>query len=271
MMVNTTNNYKVTRKDLLQTGTRWIFGSQLAWNYERMMSTGYLYAMLPFLKKKYNHSDDELQEMLKVHNQFFNTATATGHFILGIDMAIEEKEGIVAKDTVTGIKTGLMGPFAGIGDTITGVLIPTIFGSIAAYMGLEGNISGMILWMMVNLAVLIARLFFTPIGYQQGVKLVNEMSDRLSSLTNSAIILGITVVGAMVPTVINANIPYVFESGEVSLPLQEVFDQIMPALIPALLTGLVYWLLGKEKMSSTKAIFFVMILSIVLYNLQILG
>lgn len=269
-MENTKNNI-LSKKDLFRASYRWLLGSQICWNYERMMSTGYLYTLLPFLEKKYDGSKEELQEMLESHNQFFNCNPMMGHFIVGIDMAIEEQEGFQSKDVVTGIKTGLMGPFAGVGDTIFGVLIPTILGSIAAYMGLKGNATGVIIWLLVNIAICISRLLYLPFGYKQGLKLVNEFGDKLNALTDAAILLGVTVVGALIPTVINAPVSFVYKSGEVEMKLQEILDQIMPALIPACLVALIYWLLGRKGMTSTKAILLVMVLSIAFYNLKILG
>ncbi len=84
-------------------------------------------------------------------------------------------------------------------------------------------------------------------------------------------VFAITVVGALIPSVINARVPFVFSSGEVSLELQSVLNQIMPSLVPVALVALIYWLLGKKGMSSFKAILFVMALGIVLSVLGILG
>lgn len=139
-----TNGTKLTKKDITRLSKRWIMGSQVTWNYEKQMGTGYLWAMLPIIQKLYKNPDDQ-KEMMKTHIQFFNTTPHMGGFILGIDAATEEQEGIKAKETVKGLKTGLMGPFAGVGDTLFGVLFPTIFGSIAAYMGSEGNITGAVI------------------------------------------------------------------------------------------------------------------------------
>src|SRR5699024_597173 len=94
------------------------FGFQLGWNYERMQNTGYLFLILPQLRKIYGDNTPELQEMMKTHVQFFNTSNFFNTIITGIDLAIEENEGVEGKDTVTGLKVGLMGPFAAIGDSI---------------------------------------------------------------------------------------------------------------------------------------------------------
>jgi len=90
------------------------------------------------------------------------------------------------------------------------------------------------------------------------------MSGHLNALTNAATLLGVTVIGAMIPSVINAQITWTFKTGDVELNLQETLDQIMPMMIPALLVGVIYWLLGKKYFNSTRAILAIMVLSILL-------
>lgn len=267
--MNDETEYHVSKKDLRKANIRWLLGSQICWNYEKMMAPGYIYTMLPLLRKWYK--GEKLKEMMRTHMQFFNTNPMVGGVILGMDMAIEEKEGSKGKDAVVGLKTGLMGSFAGVGDTLFGVIIPTIFGSIAAYMALDGNPIGVILWILVNLGVIALRLSFLPLAYKEGSNLVTKYSDRLNALTDSAILLGLTVIGALIPTVVKANIPFVYSRGDVELVMQDMLNQIMPALIPLSVVALVYYLLGLKKMTSSKAILLVMLLSIVLYNLNILG
>ena len=219
---------KLTKKEINSLSKRWIMGSQVTWNYEKQMGVGYLWAMLPIIQKLYKNPEDQ-KEMMKTHLQFFNTTPHMGGFILGIDAATEDSEGIKAKETVKGLKTGLMGPFAGVGDTLFGVLFPTIFGSIAAYMGSEGNITGAIIWMLVNLAILIFRMFSVSIGYREGCRIITSAKDKLNALTASATLLGITVVGALIATVVKANVTATFVSGEISVNGQEILNQIMPA------------------------------------------
>ena len=183
----------------------------------------------------------------------------------------ERQMGVGYLWAVKGLKTGLMGPFAGVGDTLFGVLFPTIFGSIAAYMGQEGNMVGAVIWLLVNIAILIFRTYSAGIGYQEGSKIITSAKDKLDALTAAATLLGITVVGALIATVVKANVTATFVSGEISVKGQEILDQIMPCLIPAAVVGGVYWLLGRKKMTSSKAILLVMILSIVLHAVGILG
>ena len=122
----TKSNYKLTKEDFKQINRRSLFTFQLGWNYERMQGSGYLYTILPQLRKIYGDDTPELKVM-KTH-AIFNTSNFFNTIITGIDLAIEEKEGIAGKQTVSGLKTGLMGPFAAIGDSIFAALIPTILG-----------------------------------------------------------------------------------------------------------------------------------------------
>lgn len=204
------NNNKevITKKDLNKISWRYILGSQLNWNYERMMSSGYLYGIMPVLKKLYK-DDKELKDMAKTHNQFFNTNAIFGNLIMGIDVAIEEKEGYKAKETVAALKTALMGSLAGVGDSLFHVIWGTI--------------------------------------------------------------LGVTVIGALIPTVIKVATPLVYTNNGVKLEMQATLDGILPALIPVLLTLLTYWMLGQKKLNSTRVIWLVLIFTIVLSALGILG
>ena len=186
--------------------------------------------------------------------------------LLGASVAMEERDGVAAQEAVQSFKTGMMGPLAGIGDTLVWVLYPTIIGSIAAYMGLEGNPTGAIIWLLLNIIFLLFRVKLFKIGYQSGIKLVTALGDRLSVFTEAASIMGLTVIGALVASVIKINVAPVFKTGEVSLSLQtEVLDKIMPSLLPALLTLVVYKLIASKKMSVIQIIFGIIVLSIILF------
>lgn len=262
------NNQKLTKKELNAISWRYILGSQLNWNYERMMSSGYLYGMLPVLKKFYGEDPLELQDMLRTHNQFFNTNAIFGNLIMGIDVAIEEEDGYRAKDTIVALKTALMGSLAGVGDSLFHVIWGTIFGSIAGTLAQSGSIVGCVIWIIANIALLFGRAALLPLGYKQGVKLVTTLKDKLSAFTNAATVLGVTVIGALIP---KATVPFVYKKDGVELVIQDTLDAILPALVPVLLVLLTYWMLGHKKLNSTRVIWIILILSIALSALGILG
>ena len=258
----TNSNYKLTKEDFNQINRRSLFTFQWGWNYERMQASGYLYMILPQLRKIYGDGTPELKEMMRTHTQFFNTSNFFHTLVTGIDLALEENEGVAAKDTVTGIKTGLMGPFAAIGDAIFGSTIPAIMGGLAAGLAVEGNPLGIFLWIAVTIVINVFRWKQLEFAHKEGVKLVTTMQDKLSAITDAATVLGVFMVAALIATMINFKFTYTQSFSGVTFNLQETLDKIFPRLVPALFTGFVYWLLGKKGMNSTKAIFIVIIIAI---------
>lgn len=255
-------------KDMKKVFWRWYFFGQAGWNYEKMQGLGYYYSMYPLMKKIYGNVDVQTEAATN-ELQFFNTNNSMAPIILGVDGAIQEHQGIAAKDTVASLKTGMMGPLAGIGDTLFAVIPNTIIGSIASYMALKGNPVGLVLWIAYGFLRLgIMRSFFY-MGYREGVKLIDSLGDRLKKITNAANVLGMTVIGALIPSVITAAFAYKFKNGGVSVSIQSLADQIMPGLAPALVVLLTYWLLGRKKMNSTRVTFVLILFGILAYNLKI--
>jgi len=265
------NNRSITKKDLTTCSWRYILGSQLNWNYERMMSSGYLFGMLPVLTKLYGEDRETLKEMMQTHNQFFNTNANFGNLIMGIDIAIEEQDGADAKETIVALKTALMGSLAGVGDSLFHVIWGTIFGSVAGTLAQNGSIVGALIWIVANIALLFGRAALLPLGYKQGVKLVTTLKDKLTAFTNAATVLGITVIGALIATVVRVEVPFVYENNGVELVIQDTLDAILPGLVPVLLVMLVYWMLGKKSLNSTRVIWLVLLATIALSAIGILG
>jgi len=233
-----------------------------------MQGLGYYYSVYPLMQKIYGHTDVAAEAAIN-ELQFFNTNNSMAPIILGVDSAIQEHQGIAAKDTVASLKTGMMGPFAGIGDTLFAVIPNTIIGSIASYMALQGNPIGLILWIAYGFLRLgIMRSFFA-MGYREGVKLIDSLGDRLKKITSAANILGMTVIGALIPSVITATFAYKYQKGGVKVSIQDLADQIMPGLAPALVVLLAYWLLGRKKMNSTRVTLILIVVGILAYNFKI--
>ncbi|SJZ71241.1 PTS system mannose/fructose/sorbose family transporter subunit IID [Anaerorhabdus furcosa] len=268
------NGSKFTAKELRRVNLRWIWQSQIGWNYERMQGLGYLSTMLPVINRLYGDNPELKAKALHVHSQFFNTQPNMGDIIVGMNIAIEEQSANSAGlDVAASIKTALMGPFAGIGDTIFGMITGAVFGSIAATMALEGNAIGIAIWTLWQIACFFFRFKMFDLGYEQGIKLVTTLSGKMNALTEAAAVLGLTVVGCMIATMIKFNLASInvglgiFEDGAELMkefPLQTYADSIMPALFPAVLAALCYWLLGKKWMNSNKLIISVVIAAILL-------
>lgn len=256
---------KITREDLKKVYFRNIFGLQWGWNYEKMQGLGYCYVIMPILRRLYKNDPEKMKKALKTELGYFNTSQPMSHFIVGADAAIQEEFGIdEAEDTVVGIKAGLMGPFAGIGDSIFITIYRAIVFSIAAYMALEGQVTGMFIAVICGILILILRYRFTFMGYEQGQKLATGVGDQLKRITEGASILGLAVVGALIPSVISAKMNIAITVGDMSMTIQSMLDRIMPGLLPLGIVLLCYWLLGKKGMNSTRVILLLMVLGIIL-------
>ncbi|MGT2691731.1 PTS system mannose/fructose/sorbose family transporter subunit IID [Streptococcus porcinus] len=268
------SDYKLSKQDFKQINKRSLFTFQWGWNYERMQGSGYLYMILPQLRKLYGDNSPELKEMMVVHTQFFNTSNFFHTIITGIDLALEENEGIQARDAVNGVKTGLMGPFAPIGDSVFVSLIPAIMGSIAAGLAKDGiwsGIIGILMWVSVQMLINVFRWKQLEVAYKEGTKLVTTMRDRLSSLVDAASVMGVFMVGALIATMINFKFTAAPKIGSKVIDIQDLLNTIFPRLLPAIFTGAVFWLLGRKGMTPTKAIFAIIIFAIIMAYFKILG
>jgi PTS system mannose-specific IID component len=142
---DTENRNLLSRHDLHKAAVRWGFMACNAFNYETQEAPGLTWSLAPSLRKIYPN-DDDYEKAIANHLNYFNTTTAMANIVMGATMAMEEKEGTKSIGAVQSLKTSLMGPLAGIGDTLIWVLWPTIMGSISGYMAVKGNPLGAIIW-----------------------------------------------------------------------------------------------------------------------------
>src|SRR5699024_12022167 len=115
----------------------------------------YLFIILPQFSKIYGNDSPELKELIQLHSQFFYTSHFFNTIIPGIDLAMEEEEQYKAKATVKGMKVGLMGSFAAVGDSLFASLILTIFGALAVNMAQQGNPVGALIWIFAMVVIVI--------------------------------------------------------------------------------------------------------------------
>lgn len=264
-------NVTITRRDRHNAILRWMFMGSALYNYETGQATSVVWSLAKLLKKIYPN-DEEYKEALKNHFNYFNTTTAMGNIILGATIAMEEKDGIKSREAVQALKTSLMGPFAGIGDTIIWVLLPTIMGSISGYMAVEGNPIGALAWIVIGALLFWIRLKLFDLGYNSGVKLVTDLSDRLTVFTDAMSVFGLMVVGTLISTVVKVYTPLTFKFGDVKMAVQDkILDAIMPALLACGLTYLVYKMLDSKWWTPTKIIIALIVISLLGSYTGILG
>ena len=257
-------NAKLSKAALNKACNRHNWALQWCWNYERMQAAGYAYAMVPVIKELYSTEEDQCRQ-LERHMQFYNTHPGASALIMGADVALEEA---YQPETGDSLKVALMGPLAGVGDTIQGVLVTPTFSIIAASMAAEGNPLSVLMLTLPLLVLWIVRYPLFHYGYKQGVNIISDVNSMtaLDNLQVAASVLGITVVGGFVPSIlaglkINPKFLATYlkdEAGNIVSStegkIQAGLDAIFPYLIPVLTTAACYWLIKHKKVTPLKTI-----------------
>lgn len=245
---------KITKKDRINMFIRSNF-HQGSWNFERMQALGYCFSMIPIIKRLYQ--GEERKKALKRHLEFFNTQPFVTAPILGVTAAMEEQRANGADiddGVINGVKIGLMGPLAGVGDPIFWGTLRPVVAALGASLAMGGSILGPLLFFILfNVVRLGFRWYGIEYGYKKGTDIVKDMGgNRLQKLTEGASILGLFVMGALVSKWTTVNIPVVIseitnQKGEVvTTTVQSILDQLLPGLVPLLLTFLCMKLLKKK-------------------------
>lgn len=206
------NEVHLTKKELRATWWRSFF-LQGSWNYERMQNVGWAFAMIPAIKKLYSSKEDRAAA-LKRHLEFFNTHPYVASPILGVEMALEEQRANGADiddETIQGVKVGMMGPLAGVGDPIWWGTVRPVLGAFAAGMAQGGSIMGPIIFFVVWNVLRMGFLWYTQdLGYKQGTNITQNLAGgAMQKITMGASILGMFIMGVLVPRWTTMNFPLV--------------------------------------------------------------
>jgi len=192
---------KLSKKDRMSVAWRHQF-LQGSWNYERMQNGGWCYAMIPAIKKLYS-TKEEQAAALKRHLEFYNTHPYVSAPIIGVTLALEEERANgqpVEDQAIQGVKVGMMGPLAGVGDPVFWFTVRPILGALGASMAMGGSIIGPILFFVLWNVIRMAFLWYTQeFGYDVGTTIAKDLSGgMLGKITEGASILGMFIIGALV-------------------------------------------------------------------------
>ena len=175
---------------------------QGSWNYERMQNLGWAYALIPAIKKLYTSKEDRAAA-LERHLEFFNTHPYVAAPIIGVTLALEEERanGAEIDDTaIQGVKIGMMGPLAGVGDPVFWFTVRPILGALGASLAMAGNIVGPLLFFFGWNIIRMAFLWYTQeLGYKAGSEITKDLScGIIQKITKGASILGMFILAVLV-------------------------------------------------------------------------
>jgi mannose/fructose/N-acetylgalactosamine-specific phosphotransferase system component IID len=258
-----------TLTNIKKVAWRLIFGFQVTENFEREQGYDFLYCILPVLKKVYGNDPDKLKERLKANNNFFNCNPLFTGPIIGLTCAMEENE--APEDTIQSLKVGLMGPLAGMGDSLMLVLYATVIFSIGAAFALKGSIAGPLFVIpMLAIPFFILRYYGVLYGYKKGIQEMASLQSTMNTVTETATKFGCIITGAMIALLISVATPLTIKAGEKPIPVQSLLDSIIPNLIPILFVAIVYYLLTKFKMKPNYVLGILFIAGVGLHCLGVL-
>lgn len=285
-MTEKENRIKVDKKTRFKVAARSQF-LQGSWNYERMQNGGYAFSMIPAIKKLYK-TDEDRQAALKRHMEFFNTTPFMASPIIGVTLALEEERangGDVDDEAINGVKVGMMGPLAGVGDPVFWFTVRPILGALCASLAMSGNILGPIMFFVVwNLFRWGFQWYTQEFGYKAGSAITDDLSGTMmQDVTRGASMLGMFVLGSLIQRWVKIDFKPIVSKVQLqkgayidwhSLPsghegiqkalelynngqgqalssvkittMQNVLDQLIPGLTGLLLTFLCMWLLKKK-------------------------
>lgn len=240
-----TPNRVLSKKDLNKMVWRSLL-LQASFNYERMQAGGWVYGLIPGLKKIHKNFHD-LRAALLDHLQFFNTHPFLVTFIQGVVLAMEENK--EPRSTIRGVKVALMGPLGGIGDALFWLTLLPVTAGIASSLAQEGNILGPFFFILVfNIVHFALRFGLMHYGYNTGTRAIDVLNQYTRKISRAASIVGLSVVGALTATYINLSIAATIKAGEIEVAIQQdVIDQVMPKLLPLGYVFFCYWMLKKGR------------------------
>lgn len=252
---------KLSKKTLRKSWLRWEAGYLVDMTYQREMAFAFCDSMIPVMKDLYPDNKEELKNGMQRHSEFYCTEPQLGSIIGGVVCGLEEERanGVdIDDEMINGIKVGLMGPLAGIGDAmIPGMLIPLLL-SIAVGISQGGNLLGPLFYVVVYLGI-VGTMSYTLFmkGYHLGTKsvdiLIGETAQKVRKAINT---LGAIVVGGVGASYVSLKLNFVIGSsaGGSGIVANDMINTIYPNLIPFLVIILSWWLMAKKSVSSLKMI-----------------
>lgn len=241
--------------------------SDAVYTWEKFQAMGYVWCMIPVINRLYDKKEDRV-EGYKRHWELYNTNPTVGGFVIGLSAAMEVQaanDPNFDKSSISAVKTSLMGPFAGIGDSIFQSTWRVITMGIGLSLAKDGSLLGPIMFLLLyNLVAEPCRVLLPYVGYSLGSKFMTqaEESGIMSFVTKAASIVGLMTVGTMTATMVSLQIGYVFKMNGATQSIQEMIDSIFPCALPLLLTLGCFKLLNKN-VKPTTLIVAIMILGIV--------
>ena len=243
---------RVPRRVLWGAWWRWLFFLHASYNYERLQGLGFAHAMKPVIEYLYA-TVEERAAALRRHLVLFNSEPQVGALVPAVVIAMEEERASgesISDEAINSVKSGLMGPLAGVGDSLFQGLITPLLLSLGISLAQQGSLSGPILYSLaISVTIVVANRFFWMLGYRWGKRAVSRIlsSGWLQAISDAASVVGMVVLGGLTASLVQFSFSASISVGRAVVSLQEdVLDAILRGLNPLALTLLVWWMLARR-------------------------
>ena len=270
-------DHRLSKKGVVKAYFSWMQWNLTLQNMERMQGPSIIKMLCTVKDELYPNDPKQQQALLARHTAFFNTEPYLGSIVPGIILGMEKQKADgtdIPDDLITGIKTALMGPFAGIGDSLLpGTLIPILL-SIGLGLSTTGSVVGPLFYIVVFLGIMLPLTWFL---FTSGVNMGASAAEMILSggikdkLTKAVDIVGLVVVGYITAQYANFVSGIIYKSGNMTININAMLDSIMPKLPVLLMAFLTLHLMSDKKWSVTKIMGLFLLISIIGYFTKIVG
>ncbi|HJB23726.1 MAG TPA: PTS system mannose/fructose/sorbose family transporter subunit IID [Candidatus Jeotgalibaca pullicola] len=240
-----------------------------SWNYINAQGNAMAYTLFPALKRIYKDKPQELKEAMKRNMAYFNISPPFSTFLAGVTTSMEEENAADSSfdaASINAVKASLMGPLAGIGDSLFWGTFRIITTGIGISLAEQGNVLGPILFLVLfNLTYMVPRFYGFKFGYNVGAQFIQKayQNGLINIITKAATILGLIMVGGMISSTVSISTNLAFTVSGTEYKIQEILDQIFKGMLPMIAT-LACFALVRKKVSANKIIIGILVLSMLL-------
>ncbi|MFL2071597.1 PTS system mannose/fructose/sorbose family transporter subunit IID [Marinilactibacillus psychrotolerans] len=266
-----TDSKKITKFDLFIAWLRWCLVVEVPVSFDRMQALGFCYSINKILRKVYKDQPEELQQAMRRHARMFNTNADWGSVIHGIIISLEEQRASgnkdVSEEMMESLKIGLMGPLAGIGDSVDQGIVMTIPLAIFVPMALNGSIVAAFVPSLIYMAWAYGFSWFLfNRGYNLGKNSVLSIlqSGAIKKVIDIASIVGLFMIGCLSAAYVKFETILSYSSEAETIQVQELIDNMIPNLLPFVLVMGIYYFIIKKGPKYLQIILFVMVFAILL-------
>ncbi|WP_297033569.1 PTS system mannose/fructose/sorbose family transporter subunit IID [uncultured Enorma sp.] len=251
----------------IKTAMRVLFFHRFSNNMESQFGPSLCNALYPALKRIYGDDKEGLAEALERHTQPYISEMTWGNVIMGVVLAMEEQKKAgapISGEDITAVKSGLMGPFAGFGDSLNWATIAPLIRGLFLPFGMSGSFIGVLMEPCVRLYAIVLGGITFHLGYTRGRDALTDLLQGgwFEKVMTGAGVMGMFMLGVMANNYTSITLAPVITLATGEFVLNDLINSVVPGLLPFILVMSTFAYLKKGG-SFIKALLFIVVLCFV--------